>query len=127
MKYLLIILLFGCAKEKSCEGCREPKIDTIQQPDTIYNDLIARCSIYIPDESKVRAIYPQMMTKEHPGHFYIFATIKMDGRHIYDTTFDLKKHLPMEKFYKGDTVIYRNEIRMKIGTPEYVQEDTLVY
>lgn len=142
MKILILlplIILMACKKEYSCENCiGKPDKDTLQIPpphppvvinpkDTIYNDLIAHCSIYVADESKVRAIYPQMMTKENPGHYQIITTIKMNGRHQYDTTFNLKNYLPMEKFFKGDTIYYRNELRMRFDTSQYFQDTFLVY
>lgn len=130
MKILIIlILLIGCKKEYSCEGCIEkPIIDTIPLPvDTTYNDLFTSCDISIADESKVRAIYPAVKTKIHPGHYRIFETIKMDGTGNYKRTYDLKGYHDMNQFFKGDTFYVFYEIRHRFEPPERVQHDTIIY
>lgn len=138
MKYLLIILLFGCAKEYSCEDCRDPKNDSIQIPpphppviinprDTIYNALITSCDIYIEDESKVKAIYLAVKTKLHPGHDTLVEKITMDGSHRYSRTYRLEKHYDMTQFFKGDYFYVFYQIRYIFNPPQEVQRDTLIY
>lgn len=120
---LLITALYflTCAREYSCENCRE------EVKDTIPNELISNFSIYISDESQIKIIYPQVKTKLWPGHHWIFDSIQMDGSNQYDRYYDLKKYLEMSKYKIGDSFFVRYEIRWKFLPPEEVQEDTLVY
>jgi hypothetical protein len=131
MKILLLLLLFiGCKKEYSCEGTDcigwPPSIDTIPVR-TTPNELITSCSITIEDEKEVKWIYPEVTHKLHPGTWWIFDSIRMDGSKIYERSYDLKKYLPMSKFSLGDSLFIRYEIRYKFKPVEWVQLDTLLY
>lgn len=102
---------------------------TVIITDTVYNDLITICNIFIPDNSKVRAIYPQVKTKLHPGHYWIFETVKMDSTKssTYKRTYDLKDYFDMNLFFKGDTFNVQYGIRYWYGDEEMVQKHILVY
>lgn len=124
MKIILFIILVivGCKRELSCEGC------IINPPtDTIYNDLITGFNIYIDDPSTVRAIYPQLQTKLHPGHYYIFETVRIDTSRHYESVYDLKNYLNMGDFYKGDSFYVKYEIRNRVPPSTFFQFDTLIY
>lgn len=143
---LIIIMIFfpmivgnSCKKEVSCEGCvDEVTKDTIHIPpphppvvinpkDTIYNDLVTSCDIYIEDESKVRAIYLAVRTKLHPGHDTLVERISMDGSKRYVRTYRLEKYYDMTQFFKGDSFYVFYQIRHRFDPPEAVQRDTLIY
>lgn len=117
---LIVVFLTSCAKERSCEGCRP--ITT--RP---FNDLITSFSLYIPDESKVRKIYSQVKTSQWPGHYKIIDSIQLDGSKHYSKTYDLKDYLDMTPYKLRDTFFFRCEIRWRFSTPEYVNQDTLIY
>lgn len=114
-----------CSKERSCEVCREtlPPIP----PRTIPNELMARCSTFIPDESKVRKIYVEVKTKLWPGHYKIIDSLLMIGKHQYDSTFNLKKYLNMNDYNIGDTFLFRGEVRWKFTQPSFFGDKTLIY
>lgn len=121
MKIILLILIFvyGC-REYSYEGGPVPV-------DTIPNELVTRCSIYIVDEASLKWIYPQETNKLYIGTYKIFDSIEMNGSHLYQRSFDLKSYLPMDKFKIGDSFFVRYEIRWKIPPATFVQHDTLIY
>jgi hypothetical protein len=121
---ILIIVLLNCAKERSCESCYE---SPTLPPRTIPNELISSCSIFIERENEVRWIYPEQTNKLYPQTWRIFDSIKLDGSHQYNRTYDLKNYLPMDKFKINDTIFVRYEIRWRFLPAEFVQADTLVY
>lgn len=114
-----------CARERSCEGCREtlPPIP----PRTIPNELIVRCSTFIPDESKVRKIYVEVKTKSWPGHYKIIDSLLMTGKRKYDSSFNLKNYLNMNDYNIGDTFLFRGEVRWKFTQPTFFGDKTLIY
>lgn len=120
----LIIILINCAKEYSCENCRETPIDTIR---TIPNELITSCDIFIDNEVDCRKIYFEETNKFYPQTYRIWDSILMDGSHLYQRSFNLKNYLDMSKYLIGDTFFVRYEIRWKSKPPEHIQEDTLIY
>lgn len=131
--FLLFLILFlsDCKKEYSCEQCDGNTIDTIPQfppptIDTIYNDLITSCDIYIEDESKVKAIYLAVKTKLHPGHDTLVEKITMDGSKRYARSYRLEKHYDMTQFFKGDSFYVFYQIRYRFDPPKEVQRDTLI-
>ena len=120
MKILLLLLLFvGCRKHQTAVSCNDCEG---QSP-----DLTTRCSIYIDDESQVKWIYPEVTHKLHPGTYWIFDSIRMEGSKQYDRSYDLKKYLQLSKFSPGDSFFIRYEIRYRFKTVEWVQLDTLLY
>jgi hypothetical protein len=121
---LLVIILIKCAKEYSCENCYEK---TIIPSRTIPNELITSCSIFIENESDLKWIYPEVITKYHPATWWIFDSIRMDKSHQYNRTYDLKKYLQMDKFTIGDTFFVRYEIRWRFKNEDYVCDTVLVY
>jgi hypothetical protein len=117
--------LLTCTKEYSFEGglpVSQP-IVPLETP----NEIITSCSIYINDESEVRWIYPEVITKYHPATYWIFDSVKMNGSHQYDRTYDLKNYIQLSDYKIGDTFYVRYEIRWRFSPAEFVQEDTLVY
>lgn len=122
--YLLIMFVFlvTCTKEKSCESCYEKP-----PPRTIPNELLARCSVFIPDESKVRKIYVEVKTKLWPGHHLIFDSLEIDGRHLYDSTFYIPNYFDMSDYQIGDSFFYRSEVRMKYGEVKFLNDTILIY
>lgn len=122
--YLLIMFVFlvTCTKERSCENCYENP-----PPRTIPNELLARCSVFIPDESKVRKIYVEVKTKLWPGHYRIFDSLEMDGRHLYDSTFRIENYFDMSDYQIGDSFFYRSEVRMKYEQAKFINDTILVY
>lgn len=118
----IILLVFYCKPERSCESCYEKP-----PPRTVPNELLARCSVFIPDESKVRKIYVEVRTKLWPGHYKIFDSLEMDGRHLYDSGYDLKNYLDMSDYQIGDSFFYRSEVRWKFQAATYEDIDTLIY
>lgn len=134
----IVILFIQCAKEFSCEDCLGwpivPPTDSTDTPDTTRttpNDLITSCSIFINDEKEVRYIYPEVTHKLHPGTWWIYDSIIMDGSKQYDRTYDLKPYLEkkygLDKFKINDTFFVRYEIRYKYKEVEQVDLDTLIY
>lgn len=127
--FISLFIITKCEKELSCEGCIGTIDTTPVITDTVYNDLITTCDIFIPDNSKVRAIYPQVKTKLNPGHHTIFDTIKMDSTQssTYKRTYNLKDYFDMNLFFKGDTFKVQYGIRYWYGDEEMVQKQTLIY
>lgn len=128
----LILVLAGCEPEYSCENCIEkPPADTVIIPpaDTIYNDLVTSCSIYIARDRDVRFIYPQVRTKLHPGHYWIFDSIRMGTGtdSVYQATYDLKNYLDMSRFFKGDYFDVRYEVRYRYRPSQHYDSITLIY
>lgn len=118
VKFLLLFFLAGCAREYSCEGCRESRP---------LNDLVTFYNIPIAPTSVVRIIYPSVKHKLHPGHYEFFDSIKVvKPDTVYSGSYDLKKYCPMDKFIKGDTFFVFYELRGRAFT-EQVQHDTLIY
>lgn len=122
---ILIVFVVMCGKEKSCENCIEKPAPI--PPRTIPNELLARCSVYIEDESKVRMIYAEATSKDHPQTYRIFDSLIMDGRKLYDTVFRIEKYFDMSKFVIWDSFIYRTEVRMKFEREKYFNYTTLIY
>lgn len=120
--FLELVILVTCTKEKSCENCYEKP-----PPRTVPNELLARCSVFIPDESLVRKIYVEVKTKLWPGHYKIFDSLEMDGRHLYDSTFRIEKYFGMSDYSIGDSFFYRSEVRWKFQAATYEDIDTLIY
>lgn len=125
----IVIIFIQCAKELSCEGCLGWPIvpmptDTLR---TTPNELLTRCSIYINDEKLVKNIYVETTTKYHPNTYWIFDSIVMDGRKLYDTTFDLKNYFDMSRFIIGDSFIYRTHVRWRFEPSTFENLDTLIY
>lgn len=118
----IILLIVGCKREYSCEDCKESNLH-----DTLYNDLKIKFDVYIKNPSTVRAIYPQVQTKLHPGHYRILETIRMDTSHYYSNIIDLKNYHNMVSFFKGDTFFFKCEIRNNLPPSDFVNFDTLVY
>lgn len=114
--------MITCEKERSCENCQE-----VKPPRTIPNELIVRCSVFINDEREVRKVYMEQRNKIHPNTYIIFDSLLMDGRKLYDTTFDLKNYLDMSRFVINDTFIYRTEIRWRFSAATFENLDTLIY
>ena len=116
---VLVIIFITCAKEYSRKGTIPIR--------TIPNELITTCDIFIEKENEIRWIYPEATTKYHPATYWIFDSIKMNGTHQYNRTYDLTNYLDMNDYSIGDTFIVRYELRWKFKPAEFVQEDTLVY
>lgn len=118
MKFLLLFFLYGCAREYSCEGCRESRP---------LNDLVTFYNIPISSTSVVKIIYPSVKNKLHPGHYEFFDSIKVVRLDtIYAGSYDLKNYFPMDKFSKGDTFFVFYELRGR-AFAQQVQYDTLIY
>jgi len=122
------LLLISCKKEYSCEECK-PTNDTTFNDGirTTPNELVTKCYIYIEDESQVKWIYPQETNKLYYQTYKIFDSIRLDGSHQYNRTYNLKDYLPLNKYSIGDTFFVRYEIRMRYQPTEWVQIDTLIY
>lgn len=122
---LYLLLLASCAREYSRESNGQPPLPA----DTIYNNLITSCSIYIADNSMVRIIYAEARTKLAPGSYIIFDSvlINSESSSLYKDTFDLKNYYPMNIFYKGDYFVVRYQIRWRFLPAQFVQYDTLIY
>lgn len=122
--YLLIMFVFlvTCTKERSCESCYEKP-----PPRTVPNELLARCSVFIPDESKVRKIYVEVRTKLWPGHYRIFDSLEMDGRHLYDTIFSIENYFDMSDYQIGDIFFFRGEVRWKFSQASFFGDTVLIY
>lgn len=121
---LLVVILIMCAKEHSCENCYEKPIIP---PRTIPNELITYCDIYIEDESLVRKIYTDVITKLKPSTYWIFDSIIMNGSKRYTRTYDLKNYLDMNNYSIGDTFFVRYELRWRFEPATYENIDTLIY
>lgn len=116
MKKLILLFCFGCAREYSCEDCRE------------FNELITSYEIQITPTSVAKFIYPACKTKINPGHYSIFDSVKVTTLDtVYKGSYDLKKYFPMDRFSKGDTFFVFYEIRGRNAFTEQVQHDTLIY
>lgn len=124
MRYLIILILFTSCREYSCEGCY-----TATPLDTIYNDLKSNYKIEVKKNTRASYIYPQVETKFHPGHYWIFDRISIDTKidSIYSGVYNLKNYLPMDSFYKGDKFIIRYELRTIGISNQYFNIDTLLY
>ena len=117
-------LLISCKKEYSCEECK-PATDVVVR--TIPNELKTSCSIYIEDETQAKWIYPQETNKLYPQTYKIFDSIRLDGSHQYNRTYNLKNYLPLNKYSIGDTFFVRYGIRWRFKPEEYVYDTILVY
>lgn len=127
----LTICIIGCSKEYSRENAEIVPDDSIPG-DTVYNNLITTCDIFIGDNTRVRMIYPQVKTKLWPGSHKIFDSIliKAERSTRYRDTFDLKNYpnvIDMSKYFKGDSFLVRYEIRNRYSPPEWVDSVTLKY
>lgn len=119
----LVVAILNCTREYSCENCGELQTDTIR---TTPNELLARCSVYISDESKVRKIYLETTTKYQPQTYRIFDSLMMDGRKLYDTSFRIENYFDMTGFIIGDKFNYRTEVRNKFSA-DFFNDSTLIY
>lgn len=125
----LIVLLFRCVKEYSCEDCIEgngdsTKLPPLQHPikipkDTVYgnipyNELISYYDFTL-ENGLIKKIYFCVMTKYHPGHYYITDSIPIQSSNVshYNGSFNLKNYLDMTKYVKNDTFPVFYQIRYK--------------
>ena len=123
-------MVLNCAKERSCENCRElPTLppDTIR---TIPNPLIINVDVAFGDESKIKAVYQEVRTKLWPGHYYIYDSILLTGSHLYNRMYDMKNYSPkinLNDYAIGDTFYFRTQIRWRFEPAEWINQDTLIY
>lgn len=139
-----VVLLLRCAKEYSCEGGCGGEVDTFKYPpsrhpikikppirDTTitYNELISYYDFWIIDNSAIRKIYFCVMTKYHPGHYYITDSIPVQSSpsSYYNGFLNLKHYLDMNDYVKNDTFPVFYQVRYKNGVILETDSATLIY
>ena len=122
MKLLILIFLFSCKPERSCEGCYIPP-----PPRTIPNPLIINVDVAFADESKIRRVYQEVKTAKWPGHYYIYDSIELTGSHLYNRIYDMATYFNLNDYKIGDTFYFRTEIRWKRPPATFQNFDTLIY
>lgn len=126
---ILVITLFSCTKEYSCEDCREVVVDSIIV-DTPPSNMISYYDIFIDKNSDVRRIYVEYTSKYHPRTYLIFDSIPLETTisSRYIGRYDLMDWLPVNEVYnRGDTFLFRYEVRWRFKPATYPQEDILIY
>jgi len=102
----------------------------IQPPtkDTTYNELI-RYYDFTLENPKVKKIYFCVMTKYHPGHYYITDSIPVQQSDIshYNGSFNLAHYLNLGEYVKNDTFPVFYQIRYRSGTIWETDSITLKY
>ena len=124
---LTVIIIINCAKERSCENCRElPTLppDTIR---TIPNPLIINVDVAFADESKIKKVYQEVSTKKWPGHYYIYDSILLTGSSLYNRMYDMKNYLNLNDYQIGDVFYFRTQIRWRFEPETFLNLDTLIY
>lgn len=125
-------ILEGCAKEYSCENCRDTPSDTIPTPPVIISNMIAHYDIYIADNKDVKVIYPQYTGKYHPDTYKIMNILAIYPNTSVSSTYkgeiNLRDWLPLNEVYnKGDSFLFRMEVRHRFGDIWYTDSTYLFY
>lgn len=113
---LLIIFLITCAKEKSCEGCR----DSIPKTYWIYYE------IPVEKNNELTSLEPQLKSKYRDWYNFTSLPIIDDSLFIiYKDSLDVGDE--MQPLLKGDTGYVRFEFGWRDGMKSYTQTtDTLI-